>query len=211
MRKNAALILVDIQYDFLPGGALACHEADRILPGVQALVQRGLFDCHVATQDWHPAEHISFVTQHPDKQAFDSISLYEQSQTLWPEHCVQGTAGAALAAGIDWDKMDLILRKGCRVEVDSYSAFQENYGPEGTRPSTGLAGYLKERGITDVYVAGLARDVCVLWTAQDAKKHGFNTSIIWDLCAPVTPSSDETVRQLCHDLGIQIYEATDIT
>ncbi|NOL52178.1 nicotinamidase [Pelistega suis] len=210
MHNQAALILVDIQNDFLPGGALACYEADGILPGVQALVKRQLFACHIATQDWHPANHISFVTQHEGKQAFESIRLYEQAQTLWPVHCVQGSHGAALAQGIDWDKMDLILRKGCRVDVDSYSAFQENYGPDGERPSTGLAGYLKERGITSVYIAGLARDVCVLWTAQDAKSHGFHTTIIWDLCAPVTPASDETVRQTCRDLGIGIVLSDDL-
>ncbi len=210
MHKQAALILVDIQNDFLTAGALACYEADGILPGVQALVKRQLFACHIATQDWHPANHISFVTQHEGKQAFERIRLYEQTQTLWPVHCVQGTHGAALAGGIDWNKMDLILRKGCRVDVDSYSAFQENYGPDGERPSTGLAGYLKERGVTDVYVAGLARDVCVLWTAQDAKKHGFHTTIIWDLCAPVTPNNDETVRQTCRDLDIHMVLSEDL-
>lgn len=210
MHKQAAVILVDIQNDFLPGGTLACYEANGILHGVQALVMRQLFACHIATQDWHPASHISFVTQHEGKQAFESIRLYEHAQTLWPVHCVQGSHGAALAEGIDWDKMDLILRKGCRVDVDSYSAFQENYGPDGKRPSTGLAGYLKERGITDVYIAGLARDVCVLWTAQDAKKHGFHTTIIWDLCAPVTPASDEMVRQTCCNLGIRIVLSDEL-
>lgn len=210
MHKQAALILVDIQNDFLPGGALACYEADSILKGVAELVQQQIFACQIATQDWHPNTHISFVTQHQGKQAFENIPLYGKEQTLWPEHCVQGSQGAELAAGISWDKVDLILRKGCRKEVDSYSAFQENYGPDGGRPSTGLAGYLKERGITEVYIAGLARDVCVLWTAQDAKNHGFNTTIIWDLCAPVSPSSDETVRQLCQDLDIRIVVSDDL-
>lgn len=208
--KNSALIVVDIQPDFLPGGALACYQADRIMPGVNALVQQGGFACMVATQDWHPAGHISFASSHPGSQAFNTISLYDQPQTLWPDHCVQGTPGASLATGIHWDAMNLIIRKGSDPQVDSYSAFQENFGPNGQRPSTGLAGYLRERQVEQVYLVGLARDVCVLWSAQDAQTLGFNAHIIWDLCAPVTPESDANTRQRCEELGINIIQSAEL-
>ncbi|WP_159991330.1 nicotinamidase [Pelistega ratti] len=207
---KSALIVVDIQTDFLPGGALACYQADSILKGVKDLVDAQYFDYHIATQDWHPAHHISFASQHEGKKAFDTISLYGHPQVLWPDHCIKGTAGAALDPTINWDNMDLILRKGCHPQVDSYSAFQENFNQKGERPTTGLAGYLKEKEVKNVYTVGLARDVCVLWTAQGAKEQGFNTFLIWDLCAPVTPDHDEITRQLCQEYGIQIIHAADI-
>ena len=192
---TAALILVDIQPDFMPGGALACHEGDAIVPGIHALLQTRMFSHVVATQDWHPAGHISFASSHAGSKPFDRIDLYGKPQTLWPDHCVQNTDGASLHAGIDWSSLDAVIRKGSRAGVDSYSGFRENHGPDGERPSTGLAGWLSERGVDAVYVCGLAREVCVLWTAQDAVDAGFRTHLLWDLTRPVTPATDAATRE----------------
>ncbi len=207
MHSHAALILVDVQPDFMPGGALACHEGDAIVPGIDRLLRRRLFKHTVATQDWHPRGHISFASMHAGTQPFQQIPLYGHPQTLWPDHCVQGTAGAALHSDIDWSPVDLILRKGSDPSVDSYSAFRENHGPDGSRPSTGLAGWLRERGVSEVYVAGLARDVCVLWTVQDALALGFRAHVLWDLTRPVTPDSDADTREALTSAGIGIVES----
>jgi nicotinamidase/pyrazinamidase len=205
--SHAALIVVDVQPDFMPGGALACHEGDAIVPGIDALMRAGLFDHVVATQDWHPAGHVSFASTHAGSAPFDTIALYGQPQTLWPDHCVQGSAGAALHGGVDWSALNAIIRKGSRAGVDSYSGFRENHGPHGERPSTGLAGWLSERGVAEVYLCGLARDVCVLWTAQDAVDAGFRTQLLWDLTRPVTPASDDATRQKLRDRRIEIADA----
>jgi nicotinamidase/pyrazinamidase len=207
MHSHAALILVDVQPDFMPGGALACHEGDAIVPGIDRLLRRRLFKQTVATQDWHPRGHVSFASMHAGTQPFQQIPLYGHPQTLWPDHCVQGTAGAALHPDIDWSPVDLILRKGSDPSVDSYSGFRENHGPDGTRPSTGLAGWLRERGVIEVYVAGLARDVCVLWTVQDALALGFRAHVLWDLTRPVTPDSDADTRIALAAAGIGIVES----
>jgi nicotinamidase/pyrazinamidase len=207
MHSHAALILVDVQPDFMPGGALACHEGDAIVPGIDRLLRRRLFKQTVATQDWHPRGHVSFASMHAGTQPFQQIPLYGHPQTLWPDHCVQGTAGAALHPDIDWSPVDLILRKGSAPSVDSYSGFRENHGPDGTRPSTGLAGWLRERGVIEVYVAGLARDVCVLWTVQDALALGFRAHVLWDLTRPVTPDSDADTRIALAAAGIGIVES----
>ena len=207
MHSHAALILVDVQPDFMPGGALACHEGDAIVPGIDRLLRRRLFKQTVATQDWHPRGHVSFSSMHAGTQPFQQIPLYGHPQTLWPDHCVQGTAGAALHPDIDWSPVDLILRKGSAPSVDSYSGFRENHGPDGTRPSTGLAGWLRERGVIEVYVAGLARDVCVLWTVQDALALGFRAHVLWDLTRPVTPDSDADTRIALAAVGIGIVES----
>lgn len=207
MHNHAALILVDVQPDFMPGGALACHEGDAIVPGIDQLLRKRLFKQTVATQDWHPRGHISFASMHNGTKPFQSIQLYGHPQTLWPDHCVQNTAGAALHPAIDWSPVDLILRKGNDRHVDSYSGFRENHGPEGTRPSTGLAGWLRERGVSDVYVAGLARDVCVLWTVQDALSLGFRAHVLWDLTRPVTPNNDADTRAALQSAGIGIVES----
>jgi nicotinamidase/pyrazinamidase len=207
MNRHAALILVDVQPDFMPGGSLACHEGDAIVPGIDKLVNRQLFRHTVATQDWHPRGHVSFARMHAGKQPFQQIPLYGREQTLWPDHCVQGTPGAALHPDVDWMSLDLVLRKGVRQDVDSYSGFQENYGPDGTRPSTGLAGWLRERGVDEVYVAGLARDVCVLWTVQDAAALGFRAHVLWDLTRPVTPDTDAKTRATLKAAGIGIIES----
>jgi nicotinamidase/pyrazinamidase len=198
----AALILVDIQPDFMPGGALACHEGDAIIEGIDQLLRQRRFRHVVATQDWHPRGHISFVSSHPGLAPFEQITLYGQSQMLWPEHCVQGTPGAELHPAIDWSTLNAVIRKGNDPAVDSYSGFRENHGPDSGRPSTGLAGWLRERGVDEVFVCGLARDVCVLWTAQDAVALGFKASLLWELTRPVTPDNDATTREAMRGSGI---------
>lgn len=210
MQSGAALILVDVQPDFMPGGALACHEGDAIVPSIGQLLSRRLFQQAVATQDWHPRRHISFASTHTDKEAFQQILLYGQPQTLWPDHCVQDTPGAALHPAIDWSPVNWVLRKGSHPAVDSYSAFRENHGPDGLRSRTGLAAWLHERGIDEIYVAGLARDVCVLWTVQDAVSLGLRAHLIWDLTRPVTPESDETTRATLQKLGVGIVEYSQL-
>lgn len=210
MSPHAALIVVDLQPDFMPGGALACHEGDAIVPGIGQLLQRRLFRQVVATQDWHPRGHISFASTHAGRRAFEQLPLYGHSQTLWPDHCVQGSAGAALHPAVDAAPVDLILRKGSRPDVDSYSAFQENHGPDGTRPSTGLAGWLRERKVSEIYAVGLARDVCVLWTVQDALALGFRAHVVWDLTRPVTPDSDAATRASLLAQGIGVVESADL-
>jgi nicotinamidase/pyrazinamidase len=207
--ERTALIVVDAQPDFMPGGTLACHEGDAVVPGIDRLLRARRFRHVVATQDWHPAGHASFASSHPGTQPFQQIALHGQPQTLWPDHCVQGTPGAALHPGIDWSAADLVLRKGSDPQVDSYSAFRENHGPRGTRPATGLAGWLRERGVEEVLVCGLARDVCVLWTAQDAVAAGFRAGLLWELSRPVTPAGDEPTRAALAAQGIALVHLDD--
>ena len=202
--SRTALIVVDLQPDFMPGGALPCHQGDAIVPGIAALLASGRYTTVVATQDWHPADHASFASQYPGRAPFEQIQLHGQAQTLWPDHCVAGTAGAVLDPRVDWKVANLILRKGSRRDVDSYSAFFENHGPDGSRPATGLAGWLRERGITEVHVCGLARDYCVLWTAQDAAAAGFKVRFLWNLTRPVTPDGDPPTRAALTEAGIDI-------
>jgi nicotinamidase/pyrazinamidase len=207
---HAALVIVDVQPDFMPGGTLACHEGDAIVPGIDQLLRSRMFRHVAATQDWHPRGHISFASSHRGSKPFEQISLYGQPQTLWPDHCVQGTPGAELHPGIDWSSLDSVIRKGSDPGVDSYSGFRENHGPAARRPRTGLAGWLRERDVDEVYVCGLARDVCVLWTAQDALELGFRTYLLWDLSRPVTPDTDAATRATLLAQGITIIEASEL-
>ncbi|HET6432937.1 bifunctional nicotinamidase/pyrazinamidase [Dyella sp.] len=208
--SRAALIVIDLQPDFMPGGALACHDGDAIVPGIDALLRAGRFRHVVATQDWHPPGHVSFASGYPDQAPFGEIELYGHPQTLWPDHCVQGSAGAQLHPGVDWSAVDVVIRKGSDPQVDSYSAFQENHGPTGTRPRTGLAGWLRERGLDTVYLCGLARDVCVMWSAQDAQRLGFRTHVLWDLTRPVTPAGDAPTREALRRDDIALVEGSTL-
>ncbi|MBO9715861.1 MAG: nicotinamidase [Pseudoxanthomonas sp.] len=201
---TTALVVVDVQPDFMPGGSLACHEGDAVVPGIDALLRARRYRTVVATQDWHPAGHASFASTHPGRRPFESIELHGHPQTLWPDHCVQGTPGAALDPRVDWTALDLVLRKGSNPQVDSYSGFRENFGPGGIRPPTGLAGWLRERGIGEVHVCGLARDYCVLWTAQDAAAAGFGVRFLWELTRPVTPAGDAPTREALLAAGVAI-------
>ena len=174
-----ALLVIDIQNDFCPGGALAVAGGDGIVAGVNALM--GDFDAVILTQDWHPAGHSSFASAHPGKAAFETVTMPYGDQTLWPDHCVQGTPGAAFHPGLDTDRADLVIRKGFRPAIDSYSAFFEN---DRTTP-TGLEGYLRTRGISELVLVGLATDFCVHFSAQDAAKLGFGVTVRTDLCRAI--------------------------
>ncbi|HEX6590097.1 MAG TPA: bifunctional nicotinamidase/pyrazinamidase [Longimicrobiales bacterium] len=198
-----ALLLIDIQPDFLPGGALAIADGDAILEPINQLLARDPYDLCVATQDWHPERHVSFASTH-GRAPFDVIDLYGHPQTLWPDHCVQGTPGAGLDPRIHWDPVAAVIRKGSDVDADSYSGFRNNWNAHGQRPTTGLAGYLKERGVTDVHLCGLARDFCVKWSAEDAAAAGFRTTVLWDLTRPVDPGSDARVRLDLEAAGARI-------
>jgi nicotinamidase/pyrazinamidase len=173
------LLLVDVQYDFCPGGALAVPDGDAVVPVVNRLAAR--FHHVVLTQDWHPAGHSSFASGHAGKAPFDTIDMDYGPQILWPDHCVQGTPGADLHAGLTVPHAELVLRKGYRAAIDSYSAFFEN----DHRTPTGLGGYLRERGLGRVFLAGLALDFCVLYSALDARRLGFEAVVIEDACRAI--------------------------
>ena len=177
-QQTDALILIDLQPDFMPGGALAVVGGDEILPGINAVARR--FDHVLLTQDWHPPQHISFATTHR-KSPYEQIAAPYGPQTLWPDHCLQHSPGATLHSDIDIPHAELILRKGFRREIDSYSAFLEN---DHTTP-TGLAGYLRERGLKRLFLAGLAYDFCVRFSALDGKHLGFETLVLEDLTRAV--------------------------
>jgi nicotinamidase/pyrazinamidase len=175
--ERDVLLVVDVQVDFCPGGALAVPSGDAIVPAVNRLA--GAFAHVVLTQDWHPPGHSSFASAHPDRLPFDTIELAYGTQILWPDHCVQGTPGAAFHPALDVPRAELIMRKGFREAIDSYSAFREN----DRRTQTGLAGYLRERGFERVTLCGIATDVCVFYSALDARAAGFATTLVLDACA----------------------------
>ncbi|WP_028033632.1 bifunctional nicotinamidase/pyrazinamidase [Chelativorans sp. J32] len=174
-----ALIVIDIQNDFCPGGALAVDNGDEVVPIINRLIQQ--FDHVILTQDWHPAGHSSFASSHSGKAPFETIAMPYGEQTLWPDHCVQGTQGAEFHPGLEWTKAELIIRKGFRGGIDSYSAFFEN----DHETPTGLAGYLRERGIAKVTLAGLATDFCVAYSALDARKQGFDATVVLQACRAI--------------------------
>ncbi|HUP52987.1 MAG TPA: nicotinamidase [Longimicrobiales bacterium] len=207
--EKAVLILMDIQPDFLPGGSLPVAGGDQILEPVAKLMAEGPFRLQVATQDWHPAGHVSFASGHEGRKPMDVIDLYGHDQTLWPDHCVQGTVGAELHPGLTWTRVEAVIRKGTAPDTDSYSGFRNNWNPAGERPGTGLAGYLRERGVEDVYLCGLARDVCVRWTAEDAADEGFRTWVLWDLTRSVVPAEDEALRRALEERGVGILQARE--
>ena len=185
-----ALILVDLQNDFVPGGALPVPEGDQVIPVVNRLQPH--FDVVVATQDWHPANHGSFAANHPGKQPGDLIELNGLRQTLWPVHCVQHTSGAALVPGLHTSAVAEVFQKGADPGLDSYSGFFDN----GRRQATGLAGFLRERKVGEVFVAGLATDFCVKFTALDAVALGFKTHLIEDGCRGVNLRPQDVARAL---------------
>ena len=168
-----------MQYDFLPGGALAVPKGDEVVPLINRLAAR--FRNVVLTQDWHPRDHVSFASVHPGRQPFETLRLVYGEQVLWPPHCVQGTHGAALHAELNVPHAQLVIRKGHHRDIDSYSAFLE----ADRKTTTGLAGYLRERGLTDLYVCGLATDFCVAWTALDGRAAGFDVTVIEDACRAI--------------------------
>ena len=173
---DAALVVVDVQNDFCPGGALEVPDGDAVVPAINRIAPR--FAARVLTQDWHPPGHRSFSSSHPGRAPFETAELSYGEQVLWPDHCVQGTDGAAFHPSLATDGADLVLRKGFRPEIDSYSAFHEN----DRRTSTGLAGYLRGRGISRLFFAGLATDFCVAWSAIDGAREGFEVAVVEDAC-----------------------------
>ncbi|MGD2070778.1 MAG: nicotinamidase [Gemmatimonadota bacterium] len=201
---RSVLLIVDVQPDFLPGGALAVDDGDRILEPVRRLMRDGPFRLQVATQDWHPPGHVSFASRHEGREPLDVIELYAHDQVLWPDHCVQGTDGARLHPDLPWERVSAVIRKGTDPESDSYSGFRNNWDPKGERPPTGLGGYLRERGVESVYLCGLARDYCVRWSAEDAAAAGFETFFLWDLTRSVDPSGDEELRKTLRNQGIGV-------
>jgi nicotinamidase/pyrazinamidase len=172
----SALIVVDVQNCFLPGGSLAVKEGDQVVPVINKIAKA--FDCVVMTQDWHTAHHISFASSHAGKKPFELIDLAYGKQVLWPDHCVQGTEGAQPSKDLNIPNAQLVIRKGFHNDVDSYSAFLE----ADKKTHTGLASYLKERAIKTVFVTGLATDFCVAWTAIDARGAGFDAYVVEDAC-----------------------------
>jgi len=179
IQTNDVLLVIDVQNDFCPGGALAVGEGDAVVPVINALTER--FDHVVLTQDWHPAGHSSFASVHSGSAPFEVITMPYGPQVLWPDHCVQGTVGAAFHAKLLVDRAELVIRKGFRGAIDSYSAFYEN---DRCTP-TGLAGYLRERGFKRVFLAGLATDYCVYYSAVDARREGFEAIVIESGCRAI--------------------------
>lgn len=203
--ESDVLLVVDIQNDFCPEGALAVPNGDEVVPVVNRLARK--FRHVVLTQDWHPSDHQSFASHHPGRKPFELIDVAYGSQILWPDHCIQGTPGAEFRDDLDIPHAQLIIRKGFRREVDSYSAFVEN----DHKTATGLAGYLRERSLGRVFVAGLALDFCVRYSAEDGHAHGFEVIVVDDACRgiDVDGSVDETRRKLA-GLGIAIVPSDHI-
>jgi len=205
LQPTDALLIIDVQNDFCPGGTLAVTNGDAIIPLINALAQK--FDHIILTQDWHPTAHISFASTHTNKQPFETIETPYGPQTLWPDHCLQHTPGAAFHPALDIPHVELILRKGFRREIDSYSAFLEN----DHRTPTGLAGYLSERGLQRLFLCGLAYDFCVRFSALDGKALGFETIVIEDATRPVNlPVSVEATNTALAAAEIPRIQSTDL-
>jgi nicotinamidase/pyrazinamidase len=199
-----ALLLVDIQIDFIPGGSLAVPGGNEIISIVNDLQQQ--FDLVAATQDWHPGNHKSFASNHKDKNTFDIIQLHGLEQVLWPDHCVQGTKGAEFSKELNMNKVEAIFRKGTDPEIDSYSGFYDNEH----RKTTGLADYLKGKQATEVYIAGLAADYCVYYTAKDALLEGFMTYIIEDAVRAINVEGFKKAKEDILSKGGKIINSSDI-
>jgi nicotinamidase/pyrazinamidase len=191
------LLVVDVQNDFCPGGNLAVPHGDEVVPVINQLAAR--FAHVILTQDWHPRGHLSFASSHPGKKPFDTIEVAYGKQELWPDHCVQGTSGAEFRQDLDIPHAELVLRKGYHRAIDSYSAFYEN----DKKTHTGLAGYLRERGLNRVFVAGLAFDFCVRFSCEDARREGFEALVVEDACRGIDlAGSMEKTRRALAELGV---------
>lgn len=194
-----ALIVVDVQNDFCTGGALAVPDGEKVVPAINRIAQR--FENVVLTQDWHPQDHVSFASNHRHKRPFETIELGYGSQVLWPEHCVQGSAGANFHSALETVRASLVVRKGVHRDIDSYSAFYEN----DHKTSTGLAGYLRERGLTTLFFVGLAFDFCVRYSAEDARKAGFEVVVIEEACRGIDlDGSVAATHRSLRSLGIPV-------
>ena len=199
-----ALIIVDVQNDFLPGGALAVKDGDLVIPVINKLQSH--FELVVATQDWHPADHKSFASMHPGKKLFDEIMLDGLPQVLWPDHCVQETEGAQFSSLLSTKKIEAILRKGMDKNIDSYSGFFDN----GKKKATGMGGYLKGRGATAIYVCGLAGDYCVNFTAVDGLELGFESTIITDATFPIDEQNFKKAMEIFISKGGRLIGSGEV-
>ncbi len=196
---NEALIVIDVQNDFCPGGALAVPGGDEIIPEINAMMAD--FPAVILTQDWHPAHHSSFASSHPGKAPFETVEMPYGTQVLWPDHCVQGSQGAAFHADLNADRADMIIRKGFRKQIDSYSAFFEN---DRTTP-TGLEGYLRSRGIERLSLVGLATDFCVNYSALDGARLGFQVAVIESACRAIDlDGSLQAARAAMQEAGVAL-------
>jgi nicotinamidase/pyrazinamidase len=205
IRDRDVFLVVDIQNDFCPGGALAVPAGDQAVPVINRLAAR--FAHVVLTQDWHPKGHQSFASSHPGTRPYQTIEVAYGAQILWPDHCVQGTEGAAFRKDLRITHAELVLRKGYHRQIDSYSAFYEN----DRKTRTGLAGYLRERGFGRVFVAGLAFDFCVRYSAEDARREGFEVAVIEDACRGIdVDGSMAATRALFAERGIACVDAAAI-
>ena len=204
--QRRALIIIDLQQDFCPGGALAVEEGDQIVPLVNSISRH--FDCVAATRDWHPEGHVSFASTHPGRKVNESVDADGIDQLLWPDHCVQGTSGADFHPDFDIRGLDVIVHKGTNPRLDSYSAFFEN---DHTTP-TGLAGYLTARGLQELYFCGLATDYCVYYSVLDALRHGFTVHLVEDCVRGVgyPPGSIEERIADMKTRGAVLLESGDI-
>ena len=199
MNENDVLLVIDVQNDFCPGGALAVPGGDAVVPIINTLMDD--FQHVVLTQDWHPPGHSSFASSHEGAEPFSMTDMPYGAQTLWPDHCVQGTRGAEFHPDLNVERAELIIRKGFRKAIDSYSAFFEN----DQSTSTGLTGYLKERGFKRVFCCGLATDFCVRFSAEDAVKQGFETVVIEEACRAIDmDGSLAAAREALHDAGVDL-------
>jgi nicotinamidase/pyrazinamidase len=206
IEANDVLIVIDVQNDFCSGGALAVPRGDEVIAPILGIAPR--FTHIILTQDWHPAHHTSFAASHPGKKPYESIELAYGAQTLWPAHCVQGTEGAEFCPGLKLPRAELILRKGFRPEVDSYSAFFEN---DRTTP-TGLASYLRERGLTRVFLAGLAYDYCVGYSALDARRLGFPAVVLRDASRAIDLEGSVTAMEAeFAKAGVTVISTAELT
>ena len=200
-----ALLIVDIQNDFCPGGALAVPGGDKIVPVINKLIDK--FDAIIQTQDWHPEGHSSFASSHEGKNPYDTIEMEYGAQVLWPDHCVQGSEGADFHPNLNIKKSQVIIRKGFRKEIDSYSTFFEN----DQKTTTGLTGYLNQRDITDLYTVGLATDFCVKWSILDGIDEGFNMHIVEDAVKGIDldGSVDQAWKEM-KEKGVKITSSEEI-
>ncbi len=203
--ETDVLLIIDVQNDFCPGGSLAVDGGDDVVPVINRLQDH--FDNIVLTQDWHPTDHTSFASGHAKKKPFESVTVAYGDQTLWPDHCIQGTPGADFHPDLNRDQAQLTIRKGFRAAVDSYSAFFEN---DRTTP-TGLTGYLRERGIDRVFLTGLATDVCVRFSAMDARNHGFDTVLILDGCRGLDEKTVNEALTAMKEAGVRVIESFAVT
>lgn len=206
--QRDALLVVDLQRDFLPGGALGVAGGDQVVAPIAALAPR--FGVVVATQDWHPPGHVSFASSHPGAAPFTTLRRPQGPQELWPDHCLRGSPGAALDPALPDAAVTLLLRKGTRLEVDSYSAFRENPGPDGARPSTGLGAWLRARGVARVFLCGLARDFCVRFSAEDAAAEGFEAVVLDDLTRAVFPAQAGATDAAFRAAGVRLGSSGEV-